>query len=160
MALKRIGAVGLEASHAVGVPNVVRNPMDVPTPINRTEPTTVKVTLTIEEVTAELANGTTYDFWTFEGTVPGPMLRVMEGDTVELTIVNPTDSIVSHNIDLHAVNGTWYVPPGSVSVFEFGLNEPGNYVLVDHALYRAGKGALGILQVSGEHDDEVYSPAP
>src|SRR3990172_1846410 len=87
------------------VPNVVRDPADVPPPITRTEPTTVQVTLTVQEVVSELADGTSYSFWTFDGTVPGPMIRVMEGDTVELTLVNPDTNAVGHNIDLHAVNG-------------------------------------------------------
>jgi nitrite reductase (NO-forming) len=80
-ALDRIGVVPLDPAHPTSVPNVARNPADVPPPITRTEPTTVKFTLTTKEITAPLANGVTYDFWTFDGTVPGP-LRVMEGDTV------------------------------------------------------------------------------
>lgn len=309
----------VEPARPLDVPNVVRDPSDVPPPITRTEPTTVKITLTIKEVVSELADGTTYSFWTFDGTVPGPMLRVMQGDTVELTLVNPETNLLAHNIDLHAVNGpgggaavtnvqpgesrtftfkplnagvfvyhcafpppwhhiaqgmygailveppgglppvdrefyvmqgewytsepfgtkghmefddakayaeqpeyytfngnvsalttihplqanvgesirlffgvggpnigsnfhiigeifdkvfsgspdtyianeeTWYVPPGSVSTFEFGLDEPGTYLLVDHALFRAGHGALGQLVVSGDHDDSIYSPQP
>jgi len=301
------------------VPNVVRDPADVPPPITRTEPSTVRVTLTVEEVVSELADGTTYSFWTFDGTVPGPMIRVREGDTVELTLVNPDTNAVGHNIDLHAVNGpgggagvtnvlpgesktfsfkalnpglyiyhcayappwhhiaqgmyggilvepsgglpkvdhefyviqgewytsspfgtqghmafdnakavaeqpeyytfngnvaaltemmplqaevgdrvrvyfgvggpnvgsnfhiigeifdrvftgapetyianeeTWYVPPGSFAAFEFTLNEPGTYLLVDHALFRVAHGAAGYLVVSGEHDESIYSPAP
>jgi len=303
----------------VGAPNVVRDPSDVPAPITRTEPAAVKLNLTIRELVSELADGTTYTFWTFDGTVPGPMLRVMEGDTVELTLVNPLESSMGHNIDLHAVNGpgggaavtnvqpgetktftfkalnpglyiyhcafpppwmhiaqgmyggilvepvgglppvdrefyviqgewyttlpygaqghqdfdnakanaelpeyytfnghvnaltkisplqanvgetvrvyfgvggpnigsnfhiigeifdkvftgapetyianeeTWYVPPGSFAAFEFVIDEPGQYVLVDHALFRAGRGALGALIASGEHDPAIYSPQP
>ncbi len=104
-ALDRIGVMPLEPAHPTGAPNVARNPAEVPPPITRTEPTTVKFTLTAQEVTAELANGVTYEFWTFDGTVPGPLLRVMVGDTVELTLVNPATDINGHNIDLHAVNG-------------------------------------------------------
>ena len=37
---------------------------------------------------------------------------------------------------------------------------PGTYLLVDHALYRAGKGADGALIVTGDHDDSIYSPPP
>jgi nitrite reductase (NO-forming) len=303
----------------VDVPNVVRDPADVPAPISRTAPTTVRVTLTVQELVSELAEGTTYSFWTFDGTVPGPMIRVMEGDTVELTLVNPDSNAVGHNIDLHAVNGpgggagvtnvlpgesktfsfkalnpglyiyhcayappwhhiaqgmyggilvepagglpkvdhefyviqgewytsepfgtkghmafdnakavaeqpeyytfngnvtalsemmpleaevgdtvrvffgvggpnigsnfhiigevfdrvytgapetyianeeTWYVPPGSFAAFEFTLNEPGTYLLVDHALFRVAHGAGGALIVSGEHDETIYSPVP
>jgi nitrite reductase (NO-forming) len=301
------------------VPNVARDPADVPAPITRTSPSTVRVTLTVEEVVSELADGTSYSFWTFDGTVPGPMIRVMEGDTVELTLVNPETNAVGHNIDLHAVNGpgggagvtnvlpgesktftfkalnpglyiyhcayappwhhiaqgmyggilvepagglpkvdhefyviqgewytsepfgtaghmnfdnakamaeqpeyytfngnvaaltammpleaevgdtvrvffgvggpnvgsnfhiigeifdkvytgapetyianeeTWYVPPGSFAAFEFTLNEPGTYLLVDHALFRVARGAAGQLIVSGEHDESIYSPIP
>jgi nitrite reductase (NO-forming) len=38
------------------------------------------------------------------------------------------------------------------------LDEPGSYLLVDHALYRTQKGAAGILNVTGEWDPEVYMP--
>jgi nitrite reductase (NO-forming) len=55
---------------------------------------------------------------------------------------------------------TWYVPPGSFAAFEFTLNEPGTYLLVDHALFRVAHGAGGALIVSGEHDETIYSPVP
>src|SRR3972149_3659130 len=116
------------------VPNVVRDPADVPPPITRTEPTTVQVTLTVQEVVSELADGTSYSFWTFDGTVPGPMIRVMEGDTVELTLVNPDTSAVGHNIDLHAVNGpgggagVTNVLPGASTTFPFKALNPGLYI--------------------------------
>ncbi|MCC7361165.1 MAG: nitrite reductase, copper-containing [Anaerolineales bacterium] len=300
-------------------PNVAKDPADVPPPLNRTTPSTVNVTLTAEEVTAELADGTSYDFWTFDGTVPGPLLRVMEGDTVNLTLVNATDSVMGHNIDLHAVTGPgggaevtsvapgqsktltfkalqagayiyhcafpppmhhiaqgmygvivveppgglppvdrefyvvqgeWYtagafgapghqafdntkalaeapeyftfngntaaltslhpleakvgekirvffgvggpnvasnfhiigeifdrvytgspdtyvaneetviIPPGSAAIFDLTLEEPGQYLLVDHALFRVNKGAAGLLNVTGEHDPTIYAPDP
>jgi nitrite reductase (NO-forming) len=55
---------------------------------------------------------------------------------------------------------TWYVPPGAFAAFEFTLNEPGTYLLVDHALFRVARGAAGQLIVSGEHDESIYSPIP
>ncbi len=318
VAVDRIGVKALEPAKTLEQPNVARDPSIVPEPIHRTEPTTVKINLTAKEVVAEIAPGATYAFWTFDGTVPGPMLRVMEGDTVELTLTNPPSNTTPHNIDLHAVNGpgggaavtnvapgesktftfkalnpgvyvyhcayappyhhiaqgmyggilvepkgglppvdrefyvmqgewyttgkngdkghqefsdekamaeqpeyftmngntealtklfplhanvgetvrlffgvggpnvgsnfhiigeifdrvfsgspdtpikneeTWYVPPGSVSTFEFKLNEPGKYTLVDHALFRIAKGAVGVLMVDGAWDDSIYSPS-
>lgn len=314
----RIGSAEIEAAKALDVPNVAHDPADLPGPINRSEPTTVEFTLTFREQTAELADGTTYDFWTFDGTVPGPMLRAMEGDTIQVTLVNPAENKMAHNIDLHAVNGpgggaavtnvppgesktfsfkalnpgtfiyhcaftppwehiahgmygmiviepkggfspvdrefyvmqgdwyttgklgdaghqafsaekamaeqpeyvtfnghiaaltalhpleanvgetvrlffgvggpnlgsnfhiigeifdkvipgspdtfianeeTWYVAPGSATAFEFTLNTPGQYLLVDHAIYRVAKGAAGVMVVEGENDDGLYSPA-
>lgn len=44
-----------------------------------------------------------YIFWTFNGRVPGPFIRARQGDTLELTLVNPPGSAISHSIDLHAV---------------------------------------------------------
>lgn len=317
-AANRIGVQPLLPAKTLDQPNVALDPAKVPAPITRTEPTTVEINLTVKEVNAEIAPGATYTFWTFDGTVPGPMQRVMEGDTVKLTLTNPATSSTGHNIDLHAVNGpgggaavtnvapgetktftfqalnvgayvyhcafappyhhiaqgmygaivveprgglpkvdrefyvmqgdwyttgkfgdqgqqdfssekaaaeqpeyftfngnaealtklfplhanvgetvriffgvggpnigsnfhiigeifdkvfsgspetfvkneeTWFVPPGSVSTFELKLNEPGQYLLVDHALYRVSKGAAGVMMVDGNWDDSVYSPA-
>ncbi len=53
---------------------------------------------------------------------------------------------------------TYHVPAGSMAAFEFELDVPGNYVLADHALYRMSRGAMGLLLVSGEHDESLYSP--
>lgn len=318
-AAKRIGVEPLKPAVPVDQPNVVADPAQVPAPITRTEPQTVKIALEAKEVEAELADGATYAFWTFDGTVPGPLLRVMEGDTVEITLTNSISNTVSHNIDLHAVNGpgggaavtnvapgetktftfqalnpgpyiyhcafpppfhhnaqgmyggivvepkgglapvdrefyvvqgewyttgkagdkgnqlfsfdkalaeqaeyvtfnghldaltklkplqakvgetvriffgnggpnlgsnfhligeiwdkvypgspntfieneeTWYVPPGSMSIFEFKLDVPGSYTLVDHALWRVAKGAAGLLTAEGEWDPAIYSPDP
>jgi nitrite reductase (NO-forming) len=317
LAVRRIGVEELKPALPLDQPDVARDPSDLPAPITRTEPQTVKVELTIKETVAELADGASYSFWTFDGTVPGPLIRVMEGDTVELTLTNPASSSVGHNIDLHAVNGpgggaavtnvspgesktftfkalhpgayiyhcafappfhhmaqgmyggivvepkgglpkvdrefyvvqgewytagksgakghqefsndkamaeqpeyftfngrvntlsqlfplhanqgetvriffgnggpnmgsnfhvigeifdhvytgspdtpidneeTWYVPPGSMAIFEFTLDEPGSYTLVDHALYRVAKGAAGAMMVEGTWDDTIYSP--
>ena len=121
--LDRLGIATLQPAQATDAPNVARDPADVPPPITRTAPTTVQVTLTAKEVVAELADGTTYAFWTFDGTVPGPMVRVMEGDTVEFTLINDLSSVNGHNIDFHAVNGpgggaeVTNVAPGETATF-------------------------------------------
>ncbi len=103
-------------------------------PLNRTQPATVKVDLETREITATLADGQDYTFWTFGGTVPGPMIRVMQGDTVELTLHNNPSSSVTHSIDLHAVTGpgggakVMQVPPGGQATFRFKALSPGVYV--------------------------------
>jgi len=71
------------------------------------------------------------------------------------------DKVYSGSVETYTLNEeTWYVPPGSVSTFELTLDVPGDYLLVDHALYRVSKGAAGVLHVSGAQDDTIYSPAP
>lgn len=135
---------------------VARDASQIPSPIRRTEPTTVQITSTLEEVTAELADGTTFPFWTFDGTVPGPLMRVMEGDTVELTLVNPSTNRVHHNIDLHAVNGPHgggdetMVHPGESKTFTFKAQHAGSFVYhcaIAPAWMHVGRGMYGAILV-------------
>jgi nitrite reductase (NO-forming) len=107
---------------------------EVAPPVERTQPATVQVNLETREVTAQLADGVTYTFWTFNGTVPGPMIRVRQGDTVVLTLHNAPSSTMTHSIDLHAVTGpgggakVMQVPPGGTASFQFKALNPGAYV--------------------------------
>jgi nitrite reductase (NO-forming) len=109
------------------------NPAVAP-PIKRTTSETVKVDLETIEVEGKLADGAGYKFWTFGGTVPGPMVRVREGDTVELSLTNRTNSAVPHNIDLHAVLGPGggaaltNVAPGATKKMRFKALHPGVYI--------------------------------
>lgn len=116
-------------------PAIRRLPMpQAPPPVNRDYPTTVRVELEAKPVTALLAEGVGYTFWTYNGTVPGPMIRVRQGDTVELTLKNSLDSPVSHSIDSHGVTGPGgggkitQTPPGGTSTFRFKALYPGVYV--------------------------------
>ncbi|MBI4257551.1 MAG: nitrite reductase, copper-containing, partial [Thaumarchaeota archaeon] len=116
------------------IKHIAKDPTQIPPPIARTQPTTVKITLIAQELTAEIADGTSFTFWTFNNTVPGPLIRVMEGDLVELTLINPPESKQGHNIDLHAVNGpgggaaVTNVAPGESKTFRFKALNPGSYI--------------------------------
>ncbi|MFB6162378.1 MAG: copper-containing nitrite reductase, partial [Halococcoides sp.] len=81
-------------------------PTNVPAPIDRNSPTHHDISLTVEEVVAEVEPGVTFTYMTFDGQVPGPMLRVRQGDTVEFTLENPPASDCTHNVDMHAIYGT------------------------------------------------------
>lgn len=49
------------------------------------------------------------------------------------------------------------IPPGGSAIVEFRVDVPGRYLLVDHAIFRAfDKGALGMLEVSGEEVPEIF----
>jgi len=116
------------------IPNIARDPNDVPPPITRTEPAVVKVELTTREVISEMAPGVWVNYWTFDGKIPGPMIRVREGDTVELTLHNDITSLHHHNIDLHAVTGpgggavSTMVAPGESKTVTFKALHPGLFV--------------------------------
>jgi nitrite reductase (NO-forming) len=109
-------------------------PSDIPAPVGARAPETVRVDLAIVEKEGQLDDGTTYTYWTFNGTVPGPFLRVREGDTVELHLTNPADAKMTHSIDLHAVTGpgggatVMQVAPGEEKQFTFKALSPGIYV--------------------------------
>lgn len=94
----------------------------------------VDVSLTIKEVMAEIADGTTINYWTFDGTVPGPFIRVREGDTIRVTIHNDETSRHPHNVDFHAVTGpggvaaATIVAPGESKTFTFKALNAGLFV--------------------------------
>ncbi len=108
---------------------------EVPPPIRRSEQRRVLVNWTIKESQAEIAPGVIYDdYWGFEGKVPGPLLRVREGDLVEIHLTNGLNSMHSHNIDFHFVSGpgggasAQNVAPGQTAVLEARALMPGLYM--------------------------------
>lgn len=107
---------------------------EVPPPITRKTPARVTVNLETKEVKARLADGVDYTFWTFGGTVPGPFIRIREGDYVDFTLSNHPGNKMPHNIDLHAVTGQGggaegsFTAPGHSSTFSFRALNPGLYV--------------------------------
>ncbi|MEK7155245.1 MAG: copper-containing nitrite reductase [Patescibacteria group bacterium] len=116
------------------VSDIARDARDVPPPTGRTAPAEVTIELTAQEVLAEMAPGVVLNYWTFDGTVPGPMLRVREGDTVHLTLKNDESSLHMHSIDLHAVTGpgggatVTDVMPGESKTVDFKALNPGLYI--------------------------------
>jgi len=113
---------------------VLTNAPNVPPPISRDHATKVIVHLEVTEVEGRLADGVTYTFWTYGGTVPGKFIRVREGDLVEFHLDNHPRNKMPHNIDLHAVIGpgggaaSSLTAPGHSSVFSFKAMHPGLYV--------------------------------
>lgn len=123
-----------DAGAEPAVTDVVRKATDLPGPLARRGPATVKVDLETVEITGQLADGSTYHYWTFNRKVPGPFIRVRVGDTVEVTMKNAHDSSVPHNVDFHAVTGpgggagATVAAPGESKGFSFKALNPGLYV--------------------------------
>jgi len=145
---------------------------EVPAFITRTMPETVEVHFEAKEFVGDLAEGKRYKFWSFNGTVPGPMIRVRLGDTVEFHLSNHSSSQFPHNIDLHAVNGPGggasvsLVAPGEERVFRFKTLHPGLYVYhcaspIPSIPAHIANGMYGLLLVEPKHgfprvDHEFY----
>jgi len=85
---------GAEEESAAPVPELTeisRSADDLTSPITRKTDGTVVIKLETREVISEIAPGTTYQYWTYNGTVPGPFLRVQEGDAVEVQLTHAGD---------------------------------------------------------------------
>lgn len=98
-------------------------------------PKVVEFTMTIEEKKIVIDDqGTEVHAMTFNGSVPGPMMVVHEGDYVELTLINPATNTLQHNIDFHASTGALgggaltIVNPGEKTVLRFKATKAGVFV--------------------------------
>jgi len=99
------------------------------------EPSVVQFEMTILEQEMEIDdNGTMLQGMTFDGSIPGPMMIVHEGDYVELMLINPPQNTMPHNIDFHAATGglgggaLTLVSPGEHTVLRFKATRPGTFV--------------------------------
>lgn len=123
----------LDSKRFEKVEDISADPNSVPAPLNRTKNETVRYAITAKEVISEVGPGIYNNYWTYNGQVPGPMLRVVEGDTVELSLTNDKSSLHSHNIDLHSVTGpgggasVTNVKPGETKIFKWTALQPGLY---------------------------------
>ncbi len=114
--------------------NVVQNASNVPPPINRTATATDNIYIEAEELVGQLEPGTSYTYWTYNGTVPGPFLRVLVNDTVVVHFTNSKTSTMTHSIDFHAVIGPGggmpldTAAPGQSVTFTFKAMNPGLFV--------------------------------
>jgi len=114
--------------------DISREATDLPPPIGKREPQTVRVDLFSVEVEGRLAEGTTFGYWTFNGKVPGPFIRVRVGDTIDIHLKNSADSSMIHSVDFHATTGpgggaaALQVDPGKEKSMTWKALVPGLYV--------------------------------
>lgn len=152
------------------VAEVNRLPDDLPPPVVQRAPATVDYNVESFEGTARLADGTTYTYWTFDHKIPGPMMRVRVGDTVNVHFKNNKDSRMIHSIDFHAVTGPGgganllQVPPGGQQTLTFKALKPGVYVYhcaTPMVAHHIANGMFGLIVVEPEEglakvDKEFY----
>lgn len=149
-----IGITGVSyAAEEVAKPTA---PPEVPRAITRSGGANVTVELETVEKTGQLADGVEYTFWTFGGTVPGPFIRVKEGDTITFNLKNSKTSKFTHSIDIHAVNGpgggakATQTPPGGKTAFQWKALNPGLYIYhcaSPHIPTHIANGMYGMLLV-------------
>lgn len=149
---------------------VMTHAPEVPPPVNRDHAALVKVKMETIEKTMKMADGVDYTYWTFNGDVPGQMIRVREGDTVEVEFSNNPNSTVPHNVDFHASNGpgggaaATFTAPGRTSTFRWKALQSGLYIYhcaVAPVGMHIGNGMYGLVLVEPKEglpkvDKEFY----
>ena len=96
------------------------------------EPGDKHVTISFEDRVVWLSNSVQYAAWTLNGTVPGPALRAVQGDTIHVRLEN--NAPMTHSIDFHASrvapeHGFRNIQPGEVFEWEFVAEYPGAFMV-------------------------------
>ena len=135
-------------------------------------PKIVEVTFVIEEKKMVIdSEGTEVWALTFNGSVPGPMIVVHEGDYVELTLKNLATNLMEHNIDFHASTGALgggaltKVLPGEQAVLRWKAVKPGVFVyhcapgdiMIPYHVVHGMNGAVMVLPRDGLNDGKGNS---
>lgn len=133
-------------------------------------PKIVEITLVTEERLMVVDEDTGASVWalTYNGSVPGPLIIVHEGDMVELTLRNPVSSNMEHNIDFHASTGALggggltHVMPGEETVLRWKATKPGCFTyhcapggaMIPYHVTHGMNGALMVLPREGLKDKD------
>lgn len=155
--------------HIPDVDDVVKKADDITAAIKYDVPREVVFDISAVEVKSKLEDGSTYEYWTYNGTVPGPMLRVREGDTVVVNLKNLDHDMV-HSIDFHAAQMNHggahllQVPPLETRTLKFVAKKAGLYVYhcaTPHVPTHLAKGMYGMILVEPKEglspvDQEFY----
>lgn len=132
-------------------------------------PKVVEIKLVIEEKKMVI-DGEGTEVWalTFNGSVPGPMIVVHQDDYVELTLINPAENAMEHNIDFHASTGALGggsltdVSPGEECVLRFRASKAGTFVyhcapggaMIPYHVVHGMNGAIMVLPREGLKDKD------
>jgi nitrite reductase (NO-forming) len=116
----------------------------------------VNITLTAEEGMLSIAPNVAYRAWTFNGTIPGPIVRVRQGQTVNFTLFNK--GTMGHSIDFHAAQvppNIDYrpIPPGGKISFSFTPQYPGVF------MYHCGASPVMDHIANGMYGAIIVDPA-
>lgn len=129
----------------------------------------VKVDITVIEKEVVIDNaGNTQPMWTFGGEIPGPLVRVKQGDTVDFTLLNDKQNKESHSIDFHAavvdvLDEFAPVKPGKTKQFTFDANYPGVFIYhcgSDAMSEHIGRGMYGVIIVDPKDGYTADYPKP
>jgi nitrite reductase (NO-forming) len=130
------------------------------TPIDPTAPAVLEgevhdIDLVIEEKLMTVAEGFSQAVWTFGGRIPGPVIRVKQGDLVRIHLKNPATSKLPHSVDFHSSLVAWNdemtsINPGEEKLYEFRAEFAGVWMYhcgTAPALHHIANGMYGMMIV-------------
>ena len=135
-------------------------------------PKIMEFKLVIEEKKVVIdGQGTTFQAMTFNGSMPGPLMVVHEGDYVEVTLVNPDTNQMPHNIDFHSATGALggaeltLVNPGEQVVLRWKATRTGTFVyhcapggpMIPWHVVSGMNGAVMVLPRDGLNDGKGHA---
>lgn len=136
--------------------------------IATTGPRIVEFEMRIIEKEVQVEDGVYLQAMTFNGSMPGPLMVVHEGDYVELTLYNSPDNLMQHNIDFHAATGALgggaltLINPGEKVTLRFKATRPGTFIyhcapggpMIPWHVVSGMSGAIMVLPRDGLKDDK------
>ena len=116
-----------------------------------------EITLTAKDEVLYIAKDVAYAAWTFDGTIPSPFLRVVEGDTINFTLKIDPDVETAHSIDFHSAKtppdkSYVTVMPGEEHSFSFEAKYPGPY------MYHCGTPPILMHIATGMYGGMIVDP--
>lgn len=130
---------------------------------------TVEVVMKAVETNVAIDNkGTMYAAWTFDGAIPGKLVRVTEGDVVDFTLINPQENKESHSMDFHAAEVDVLsefapVKPGETKKFKFKAKRAGIYMYhcgASPMVQHIARGMFGMIIVDPKEGYTKAYPKP
>ncbi len=113
------------------------------------------IDLVVEEKLMTVADGFSQAVWTFGGSIPGPVIRVTQGDLVRIHLKNPATSKLPHSVDFHSSLVAWNdemtsINPGEEKLYEFTAEFAGVWMYhcgTAPALHHIANGMYGMMIV-------------
>ena len=157
-----------------GLPRVRQKLVDPPFVPEHTQvasggPRIVEVELVVSEAKRVIdGDGTAIHALTFNGSIPAPLIVCHQGDYIELTLKNPAESRLSHNVDFHASTGALgggaltHVQPGEQVVLRWKAIKPGTFIyhcapggsMIPYHVVSGMNGAVMVLPRTGLKDGD------
>lgn len=120
--------------------------------------------LTAEHVRREVLPDQHFDFWGYNGSMPGPTIEAVQGDRVRIIVHNKLPEATTihwHGLELPiAMDGVpgltqEPIPPGGMFTYEFDLHQDGTFFYHSHGAMQEIMGMTGFFII---HPKKTYEP--